>query len=69
MPYVRCGGCALISYAPRSGGACPNCGAPVNVLTADPGGDPDRRLDALLELTRELLDTEVAMLSDITTGV
>ena len=69
MPYVRCGGCALISYAPRSGGSCSNCGAPVNILNADPGGDPERRLDALLRLTRELLDTDVAMLSEITSRV
>ncbi len=69
MPYVRCGGCGLISYAPRSGGSCPNCGAPVNLLPADVNGsDPARRLDALLRLTRELLDVDVAMLSEIAGG-
>jgi GAF domain-containing protein len=38
----------------------------VNVLNGDGAGDPDRRLDRLLRLTRELLDTNVAMLSEIT---
>ncbi len=59
----------MISYAPRSGGSCPNCGAPVNLLPADVNGsDPARRLDALLRLTRELLDVDVAMLSEIAGG-
>jgi GAF domain-containing protein len=66
VPYARCGTCSLISYAPRSGGTCPNCGAPVNMLNGDGAGDPERRLDRLLRLTRELLDTNVAMLSEIT---
>jgi GAF domain-containing protein len=59
----------MTSYAPRSGGGCPNCGAPVNVLAWDATrGDPDRRLDALLRLTRELLDADAAILSEIREG-
>jgi len=69
MPYVRCRSCGLTSYAPRSGGRCPNCGAPVNVLASDTtAGDPDRKLYALLRLTRELLDVDVAMLAEIRDG-
>ena len=69
MPYVRCRSCGLTIYAPRSGGVCPNCGAPVNVLRRDAtGGDPDRRLDALLRLTRELLDADAAILTEIRDG-
>jgi GAF domain-containing protein len=69
MPYVRCRSCGLTSYAPRSGGGCPNCGAPMNVLGPDATkGDPDRRLDALLRLTRELLDADAVILSEIRDG-
>jgi GAF domain-containing protein len=63
MPYLRCHSCGVTSYAPRTGGSCPECGAPLGAH--DSGGDPDRRLDALLRLTRELLDADVAILSEI----
>jgi GAF domain-containing protein len=66
MPYVRCRSCQLTSYAPRSGGVCPDCGAPLSLRGAEAaGGDPGRRLDALLRLTRELLDADIAILSQI----
>ena len=69
MPYVRCHSCGLMSYTPRSGGCCANCGAPVDVPAADAtGGDPDRRLDALLRLTRELLDADAVILTEIRDG-
>ena len=69
MPHVRCNGCGVVSWAPaRSDGApCPECGVPRprrpdEVVRSD---DPTRRLAALVRMTRDLLDVDVAMLTEI----
>ena len=72
MPYLRCMTCGALSYTPRNGlgASCPACGVPVTrpgEAAADPG-DPGRRLDHLLRLTRDLLDTDVALLTEIADG-
>jgi GAF domain-containing protein len=72
MPYLRCTTCGALSYAPRNGlgMSCPACGVPVTrpgEVAGDPG-DPGRRLDHLLRLTRDLLDTDVALLTEIADG-
>jgi GAF domain-containing protein len=72
LPYRRCANCGVLSYLPRSaaGVTCPECG----VSSADVAdaalrrADLDHRLDALIHLTRELLDTDVALLTEIRDG-
>lgn len=72
MPYVRCPTCDVLSYAPRNapGRVCPECGVPVVWAdgTTVRSADRDRRLDRLLRMTRELLDTDVALLTEIRDG-
>jgi GAF domain-containing protein len=53
-----------------SGSACPECGVPLARSTdsVDHSVDCDRRLDQLLRMTRELLDTDVALLTEIREG-
>lgn len=72
MPYVRCASCGVLSYTSPgdTSGACPECGVP-----AARGGDSaegtdgsERRLDALMRLTRDLLDSDVAVLTEISHG-
>jgi len=70
VPYVRCPTCGVLSYAPRHARECPECGVPVTLgdgLSLD-ASDRDRRLDRLLRMTRELLDADVALLSEIRDG-
>ncbi len=72
MPYVRCSTCGVLSYVPRStpGVMCPECGVPgawTDGITVQ-AGDRDRRLDQLLRMTRELVDTDVALLTEIRNG-
>ena len=72
LPYRRCANCGVLSYLPRSavGVSCPECGVPF----AEAGGaiigraGSDSRLDALINLTRDLLDTDVALLTEIRDG-
>ncbi len=73
MPYVRCRGCGLLSYAPRSVHdvpSCPECALPLVELAGEfvERGDPGRRVDAVVRLTRVLLDADVAILSEIRDG-
>jgi GAF domain-containing protein len=72
LPYIRCRSCGVLSYTPRSAlhGACPECGLPLERLagTAVVGSQPDGRLDALVDLTRELLGADVAILTEIRDG-
>ena len=62
----------MLSYLPRSavGVTCPECGVAFAEAAADrPGGaSPDDRLDALIHLTRDLLDADVALLTEIRDG-
>jgi GAF domain-containing protein len=58
----------MTSYAPRQGGSCANCGTPLQRPDVNGGGDFHRRLDTLLRLTRELLDADVAILTEIRDG-
>ena len=64
--------CGVLSYAPRNVGgmSCPACGVPVVRPGEAPSdaGDPGRRLDQLLRLTRDLLDVNVALLTEISGG-
>jgi GAF domain-containing protein len=72
VPNVRCSTCGVLSYVPRStpGVMCPECGVPgawADGTTVQPA-DRDRRLDQLLRMTRELVDTDVALLTEIRDG-
>lgn len=72
VPYLRCANCRVLSYAPRSASifGCPECGIPLarGPHAAGQSVDSDRRLDQLLRMTRELLDTDVALLTEIRDG-
>ena len=72
MPYLRCNGCGVVSYAPRSepGATCPECGIPWprrpdEVVRST---DPERRLTALVRMTRDLLDADLALITEIRDG-
>jgi GAF domain-containing protein len=71
MPHLRCLGCGVVSYAPvQEAGACPECGVPWprrpdEVVHSD---DPERRIGTLLRMARDLLDVDVAMLTEIRDG-
>jgi GAF domain-containing protein len=72
VPHVRCHSCGVISYAPLNGddSACPECGVPSprsreRVVRED---DRRRRLGSLVRMTRDLLDLDVALLSEIRDG-
>jgi GAF domain-containing protein len=49
---------------------CPECGIPVAWVGEASGqsADPDWRLDQLLRMTRDLLDTDIAVLTEIRDG-
>jgi GAF domain-containing protein len=72
VPYVRCASCGVLSYTSPgdSNPACPECGIPA----ARPGDGAEgqegsqRRLDALMRLTRDLLDADIAILTEIHHG-
>lgn len=72
MPYRRCANCGVLSYLPRRaiGVVCPECGASFAEVAdvATRRANLDDRLDALMDLTRELLDTDVALLTEIKDG-
>jgi GAF domain-containing protein len=72
VPYRRCATCGVLSYAPRNvhGVTCPECGIPFARAgeTASQPADTNWRLDQLLRLTRDLLDTDVALLTEIRDG-
>jgi GAF domain-containing protein len=61
-----------LSYAPRNahGVTCPECGIPVAWVgeASSRSADPDWRLDQLLRMTRDLLDTDIAVLTEIRDG-
>lgn len=72
MPYVRCISCGVLSYTParEMDRRCSNCSVPLpgsaDAMLAS--ADPDRRLDALMRLTHDLLDADVALLCEIRDG-
>jgi GAF domain-containing protein len=72
MPYLRCLTCGVLSYVPRHthGATCPECGIPVKWAgdAAGQSSDANWRLDQLLRMTRDLLDTDVALLTEIRDG-
>ena len=72
MPYVRCPTCGVLSYGPRHAGeaTCPECGVPLarGEEAAERAADRPQRLDRLLRMTRELLDVDVALLTEIRDG-
>ena len=68
MPYLRCNGCGVVSWSTAHAGTiCPECGVPRPrrpeevVRTSDPA----HRLTSLVRMTRDLLDADVAMLTEI----
>ena len=67
---MRCESCGVTSYAPLNGSgvSCPECGVPVARGGAGGETDSNRRLEQLMRMTRELLDTDVALLTQITGG-
>jgi GAF domain-containing protein len=72
VPYLRCLTCGVLSYVPRHahGSTCPECGIPSSSVceTAHQPSDAGWRLDQLLRMTRGLLDTDVALLTEIRDG-
>lgn len=62
----------MLSYAPTNvrDAACPDCGVPIAEAgdAARQAADSNRRLDTLIRLTRELLDTDVAALTQVRDG-
>ena len=71
MPHLRCTSCGVVSYAPVGGpGSCPECGVPwpqrpERVIQS---ADPEQRLRALVRMTRDLLDVDLALLTLIAGG-
>ena len=71
MPHLRCNSCGVVSYAPVGGaGSCPECGVPWpdrpdRVVQS---ADPEQRLSALVRMTRDLLDVDLALLTVIADG-
>jgi GAF domain-containing protein len=72
VPYVRCASCGVLSYTSpgATSGACPECGVPAARAGDGPEGSDgsERRLDTLMRLTRDLLDSDVAILTEISHG-
>ena len=71
MPHLRCLGCGVVSYTSADGrGACPECGLPWSPRPEQVirSTDPEHRLAALVRMTRDLLDTDVALLTRIADG-
>lgn len=72
MPHLRCNACGVVSYAPLRGerAVCPECGVPWPRRPDEVvhSADPERRLRALVRMTRDLLDVELAMLTEIADG-
>jgi GAF domain-containing protein len=72
VPYLRCLTCGVLSYVPRHAhvATCPECGVPVKWAgeAAGQATDASWRLDQLLRMTRDLLDTDVALLTEIRAG-
>ena len=71
MPHLRCNSCGVVSYAPAGGaGSCPECGVPwpPRADRVIQSADPEQRLGALVRMTRDLLDVDIAMLTLIADG-
>jgi GAF domain-containing protein len=72
VPYLRCPTCGVMSYVPRGPSEliCPECGVPIPRTGPREEQAParDARLDRLLRLTRELLDADLVLLSEIRDG-
>jgi hypothetical protein len=71
MPHLRCLGCGVVSYAPAGGsGTCPECGIPwpPRPDRVVQSADPEQRLGALVRMTRDLLDVDLALLTEIDSG-
>ncbi len=73
MPYVTCNRCARATYAARSHSMralCPHCDAPLPMGDATASADAveravDKRIERALDLAREELDMDVAMLTEV----
>ena len=70
MPHVRCNACGVVSWssARADGAPCPECGVPAPRQPTPESEDPARRLTKLVSMTRELLDVDVALLTEIDDG-
>lgn len=67
MPYVRCGSCGLTTFAVRAHASAPRCPGCDEVLVgaSTVGAPSDREVEATLALAREVLQMDVAMLTEI----
>ena len=72
MPYLRCIGCGVVSYTPAGeiNAGCPECGVPWpgsldHVVRTN---SPDARIAVLLRMTRDLLDADLAVLTEVRDG-
>lgn len=64
MPYVRCASCGLTTFAVRSRAweqSCPRC----DEVLAPATDDVDRGVDATLALVRQVLQMDVAMITEV----
>lgn len=71
MPHLRCNSCGVVSYAPADEpGTCPECGLPwpPRADAVIRSTDPEQRLGALVRMTRDLIDLDLAMLTEIADG-
>src|SRR4051794_15365029 len=72
MPYVRCPTCAVTSFVVRSAMVpatkCSQCGTPLLAASIARAGDEPDRLNAVVRLTRDLMDMDVALLTEIDEG-
>jgi GAF domain-containing protein len=71
VPYLRCSTCGVLSYESRNifEASCPECGFRITrgEEVVSPA-DSQHRLDQLLCMTRVLLDTDIALLTEIRDG-
>jgi GAF domain-containing protein len=72
MPYVRCPPCGVTSFVVRSARVpatkCPECGSPLLAASIARRDDEPDRINAVVRLTRDLMDMDVALLTEIHDG-
>jgi GAF domain-containing protein len=71
LPYRRCANCGVLGYRPpAANAACPECGVSLAEVAdaAMERADSDDRVDVLIHLTRDLLQTDVALLTEVKDG-
>lgn len=68
MPYVQCAGCGLTSFVVHSHAWAPQCPHCDQMLADAPAGSPERGIEATLALVRQLLEMDVAMVTEVEDG-